>query len=87
MLYQGPAATVDVVRKIIREGKVGGDVKNLAGSEKVKNDIEEGKTGAQGVEQSHKVDRNETQAEDAAEVAAEVADSAQTLDEGLQVVP
>ena len=83
MFPQGPAATVDVVRKIIRGENVGENVEKLAGSDKVKNDIEEGKTGAQGAEQSHQVDRNETQAE----VAAEVADSAQKLDEGLQAVP
>ena len=44
--------------------------------EEVENDVEEGKAGAQGVGQSHKANEDETQAE----VAAEVADSAQKLD-------
>ena len=46
------------------------------GSEKVEKNVEEGKTSAQEVAQTHKADGNETQAE----VAAEVADSAQKLD-------
>lgn len=83
MFSQGPAATVDIVRKIIGGEKVEENVEKLAGSDKVKINIEEGKMGAQGAEQSHQVDRNETQAD----VAAEVADSAQKLDEGLQAVP
>ena len=41
--------------------------------------VEEGKSSAQEVEQTNKADGNETQAE----VAAEVADSAQKLDKGI----
>ena len=48
--------------------------------EKAEKDIEEGRMSAQEKEQSHEANGNETQAE----VAAEVADSAQKLDGGLQ---
>ena len=41
--------------------------------------VEEGKSSAQEVERIHKADGTETQAE----VAAEVADSAQKLDKGI----
>ena len=49
------------------------------GSVTVEENVEEGKSNAQEVEQTHKADGNETQAE----VAAEVADSAQKLDKGI----
>ena len=78
-LHQGPAATVDVVRKLFGEEKVGENEGELVGNETVEKNVEEGNSSAQEVEQTHKADGNETQAE----VAAEVADSAQKLDKGL----
>ena len=60
-----------MVRKIVGGEKVSENVENLAESEKVEDDIEKGKLDAEG---------NETQAD----VAAEVADSAQKLDEEPQ---
>ena len=78
-LDQGPAATVDVARKVIGEEKVRENDGELVGSEKAEKNVEEGVSSALGVEQAHKVDENETQAE----VAAEVADSAQKLDKGI----
>ena len=49
------------------------------GSEKVEKNVKEGKSSAQEVEESNNANGNETQAE----VAAEVADSAQKLDKGV----
>ena len=76
---QGPAATVDVVRKLFGEEKLSGNEGELVGNEKVEKNVEEEISSAQEVDQTHKADGNETQAE----VAAEVADSAQKLDKGL----
>lgn len=62
------------------EGKKVEKVERTENAEKAEKDIEEGRMSAQEKEQSHEANGNETQAE----VAAEVADSAQKLDGGLQ---
>lgn len=71
---QGPAATVDAVRNIIGGEKVGDSVEKLAEGEKVEKEAEEEAEQPK----SAKGDGME------AEVAAEVADSAQKLDTGVQ---
>lgn len=78
ILDQGPAATVEVVRKVVGE-KASENIGELEERKKMETNVEEGKSNAQEVEQTHKADGNETQAE----VAAEVADSAQKLDKGV----
>ncbi|KAF6224091.1 hypothetical protein HO133_010665 [Letharia lupina] len=75
----GPAATVDVVREIVGGEEVGDRVEKVAEGEKLEKEIEEGRTSAQEVGQPQTADGDEVQAE----VAAEVADSAQNLDGGL----
>lgn len=74
--FQGPAATVDIVRKFVgaENAVVSEEVGNLADSEKMENgpQIQEQEKGPSGDEAK-------------AEVAAEVADSAAKLDEGAGV--
>ena len=69
------------MRKVIGKEKVSENEGDLVGSERMEKNIGEGESSAQGVEQTHKADGNEIQAE----VAAEVADSAQKLDKGISV--
>lgn len=76
----GPAATVDAVREIIGGEKVGDSVEKLAEGEKVEKEIVEGEKSAQEVEQPKIADEDGAEAE----IAAEVADSAQKLDGGVQ---
>lgn len=80
ILDQGPAATVDAVREIIGGEKVGDSVEKLAEGEKVEKEIVEGEKSAQEVEQPKIADEDGVEAE----IAAEVADSAQKLDGGVQ---
>lgn len=88
----GPAATVEVVRKLVREGgpveaTASEDVEAMAEGSKVEDKIESGKVHAEEVEPSAAAaaangdaEMNEEAA--TAEVAADVADSAEKLDEG-----
>ena len=85
----GPAATVEVVRKLVGgtgESGTNEDVGNTVEGSKVEKEIEEGKTDDQGAEQSTAVNGGPSdQKDDAAkaDVAADVADSAEKLDEGV----
>ena len=74
---------MEVVRKLVgdKSGSANGDADTIKGSEKVEKETEEGKTDAQETEQSAVANGEESKAD----VAAEVADSAQKLDEGTEV--
>ena len=87
----GPAATVEVVKKLVGEANVSEDVGNMAEGEKVEKEVDEGKMDIQETEQppaengqqaSKESEAKEDEAR--AEVAAEVADSAEKLNEGVK---
>ena len=95
MSEQGPAATVEVVKRLTGDepapaGGASTDTTNLPESSKVEQEIEEGKTSAQeaeaapaaGSEQAAAANGGKTTGDDQAqaEVAAQVADSAEKLD-------
>ena len=85
----GPAATVEVVRKLVGEGgpveaTTSEDVGNMAESSKVEDEIESGKLHAEEVDPSAAANGDAEMKEDVAtaDAAADVADSAEKLDEG-----
>lgn len=82
LCIQGPAATVDVVRRIVGEQDVSAnaDTAKSAEGEKVEKETEDGKTNAQEIEQRKVANGDEARAD----VAAEVADSAQMLDGAVE---
>ena len=82
----GPAATVEVVKKLTGEADVSEDIGNVVEGEKVEKEIEEDKTDVQEPEQPSAVNGEEASKEDEvkADVAAEVADTAEKLDEGAR---
>ena len=82
----GPAATVEVVKKLLGEAEVSEDIGNVAEGEKVEKEIEEKKMGVQETEQPPVENGQEASKEDEvkADVAAEVADTAEKLDEGVK---
>ena len=86
----GPAATVEVVRKLVGVSDAGAGpsegMGDMAEGSKVEKEIEEGKMDAQEAEQSATANGESEQKEDAAaaDVAADVADTAEKLDEGVQ---
>ena len=82
----GPAATVDVVKKLVSApATTSEDAGNVAEGSKVEKEIEEGKTDAQEAEVPAASNGESEQKEDQqkANVAADVADSAEKLDEGV----
>ena len=85
----GPAATVEVVRKLVGTGEasagVSEDVGNLAEGSAVEKEIEEGQMDAQEAEKPAAANGESSKKEDeaTAQVAADVADSAQILDGGI----
>ena len=82
----GPAATVDVVRKLVRAPATANeDVGNVAEGSKVEKEIEEGKADAQEVEvpAASNGEAEQKEAQQKADVAADVADTAEKLDEGV----
>ena len=80
--HQGPAATVEVVRKLVgnKSGGTIGDADAAKYSEKVEKETGEGNTHPQESEQTTEANGEKSKAE----VAAEVADSAQKLDAGVE---
>ncbi|KAL9106161.1 MAG: hypothetical protein Q9187_008596 [Circinaria calcarea] len=85
----GPAATVEVVRKLVGEGgpveaTASEDVGAMADGSKVEDEVESGKVHAEEVESSTAANGDAEMKEDAAtaDVAADVADSAEKLDGG-----
>ena len=95
MNEQGPAATVEVVKRLTGDepapaGGASTDTTNLPESSKIEQEIEEGKTSAQeaeaapteGLEEVSAANGGEATNDDKAqaEVAAQVADSAEKLD-------
>lgn len=85
----GPAATVELVRKLVGEGSpveatASEDVGNMAEGSKVEDKIESGKLHAEEADPSADVNGDAEMKEDAAaaDVAADVANSAEKLDEG-----
>lgn len=82
----GPAATVDVVKKLVGSpANTSEDVGNIAEGSKVEKEVEEGKTSAPEAEQPAAANGVADHTEDAikADVAADVADSAEKLDGGI----
>ncbi len=79
----GPAATVDVVKKLAGSGETTGDIGNATEGSKVEKEIEEGKMDAQTAEKEGATDSVTKDDEAKADVAAAVADTAAKLDEGV----
>lgn len=83
---QGPAATVDEVRNLISNSteEATEDVGNVSEGETVGKEVEKTETKSQGSEELKQSEpHNKTNGDKAqAEVAAEVADSAEKLDQG-----
>ena len=82
----GPAATVDVVKKLVgAAATTSEDVGNAAEGSKVEKEIEEGKADAQEAELPAPSNGEAEQKEDEqkADVAADVADTAEKIDEGV----
>lgn len=84
----GPAATVEVVRKLVGErvsveAATSEDVGNMAEGSKVEDEIESGKLNAEEADPSAAANGDAQMKEDAAtaDIAADVADSAEKLDE------
>lgn len=79
----GPAATVDVVRKLVGFEETTEDVGNAPEGNEVEKAIEEGKLDAQTAEKQEATNAEPPKDEEAtAIVAADVADTAAKLDEG-----
>lgn len=72
-VVQGPAATVEVVRKLVQES--GASLREGVGS----------LAEAEGAQKDHEDDKTEPSNTDGAQVAAEVADTAETLDKDAVV--
>jgi len=80
----GPAATVEVVRKLVGSEHTTEDVGNAPQGDEVETAIEEGKMDAQTAEKQEATDAEPKDEEATANVAADVADTAAKLDEGAE---
>lgn len=78
----GPAATVDVVRKLVGSGEATENVEKAAEGEKIEKEIEEGKMDAPAAEKEQPATTSEQSKDQAmADVAADVAETAAKVDE------
>lgn len=80
----GPAATVEVVRKLVGSEHTTEDIGNAPQGDEVEREIEEGKLDAQTAEKQETIDSEPKDQESTASVAADVADTAAKLDEGAE---
>ena len=80
----GPAATVEVVRKLVGAEATTEEAGNVPEGSEVEKTIEEGKMDAQTAEKEEVANAEPKAEETTASVAADVADTAAKLDEGVE---
>lgn len=80
----GPAATVEIVRKLVGSEHATEDIGNAPEGDEVETAIEEGKMDAQMAEKQEATNAEPKDEETTANVAADVADTAAKLDEGAE---